>query len=98
MGGFETGCSICVFVSIQGHFPNREAGLSTPPLSGSTLADQSPPLLDLSRGKLGEGETDSKGRDRERMNVRVCLCIREGEGGAYKCRSRPPLNVNTLLD
>lgn len=83
MGRFESGCSICLFVSIQGHFPNREAGLSTPPLSGPTSADQSPPLLDLSRGKLGEGETDSRERDREHMNVRVCVCIRERERAGH---------------
>ena len=46
VGGFWAGCSICLFVSIQGHFPKREAGLSTPPLSGATSADQGPPLVD----------------------------------------------------
>lgn len=46
VGGFRAGCSICLFVSIQGHFPKREAGLSTPPLSGATSADQGPPLVD----------------------------------------------------
>lgn len=46
VGGIEAGSCICLFVSIQGHFPKREAGLSTPPLSGATSADQGPPLVD----------------------------------------------------
>lgn len=46
VGGFVAGCSICLVVSIQGHFPKREAGLKTPPLSGATSADQGPPLVD----------------------------------------------------
>lgn len=82
-GRVWVGCSVylsvCLFVSIQGHFPKREAELSTPPLSGPTSADQSPPLLHLSREKLGEGESDSKGR--ESLCVYVCMHDREREKG-----------------
>lgn len=67
----------CLFVSIQGQLPKREAELSTPPLSGPTSADQSPPLLHFSRGKLGEGESDSKGR--ESLCVRVCARMHDRE-------------------
>lgn len=67
VGGFWAGCSICLFVSIQGHFPKREAGLLTLPLSDATSADQGPPPWI----SVAETLLWAVGKGRERGRVRV---------------------------
>lgn len=66
VGTFWAGSSICWFVSIQGHFPKREAWLLTPPLSGTKSTDQGPPRI----REEEEGLFWALGKGRERHGRR----------------------------